>query len=112
MTDSAHAFDDAYWVYGDKTTAKEIWESALLGLPVTQALMQGLHGRGPISFAGAHHLLARHRFAAPTDVAGVRALLQTLNAAGIVAYSNKLQSVRVLAPLPEEFAAVVRVVEP
>jgi hypothetical protein len=74
--------------------------------------MQGLHGQGPVRFAGAHHFLARHRYASPYDASGVRAFLQTLNAAGIVAYSSKLQTARILAPVPEEIAAVVRVVEP
>lgn len=74
--------------------------------------MQGLHGRGSVRFAGAHHLLARHGFVSLQEAAAVRAALQTLNAAGVVAYSNKLQTVRIVAPVPEELAAVVRVVEP
>jgi hypothetical protein len=112
LTDEARTFEDAHWIYDDAATAKTIWADALMALPVTQALMQGLHGRNPVSFAGAHHLLARHGFARPDDASSVRQLLQTLNAAGIVAYSNKLQTVRIIAPVPEEMAAVVRVVEP
>jgi hypothetical protein len=92
--------------------ARVIWQDALLGLPETQALMQGLHGRGPIRVAGAHHFMARHGFVGLDDLTAVRGLAQTLNAAGIAAYSNKQQTIRIIAPLPEELAAVVRVVEP
>lgn len=112
MTDTCRTFEDAYWIYDDEPTARTIWQDALLGLPAVQAVMQGLHGRGPVRVAGAHHILARHRFVASPDVAAVRTFLQTLNAAEIVAYSNKMQTVRILAPVPEEIAAVVRVVEP
>jgi hypothetical protein len=104
-------FEEAYFIYDDAETARAIWRDALMSLPATQALMQGLHGRGPVSVAGTHHLLARHRFATTQDERMVRNFLTVLNAAGIVAYSNKLQTVRILAPLPEELAAVVRVVE-
>jgi hypothetical protein len=112
LTDAARTFEDAYWIYDDEPAARTIWQDSLLGLAATQALMQGLHGRGPIRFAGALHLLARHGIANSTDAGTLRAFLQTLNAAGIVAYSNKHQTVRILAPVPEEIAAVVRVVEP
>ena len=84
----------------------------MINLPATQALMQGLHGRGPVAFTGAHHLLARHRMASASDPSPVRALLNVLNAAGVVKYSNKLQTVRITAPVPEEMIAAVRVVEP
>jgi hypothetical protein len=112
LTDAARAFEDAFWIYDDEPTARVIWRDALIGVPVTQALMQGLHGRGAVRFTGAHHLLARHRFASVSDHTAVRAALQILNSAGIVAYSKKLQTVRIVAPVPEELAAVVRVVEP
>lgn len=112
LTDTARTFEDAFWVYGDRETARAIWADALLALPETQALMQGLHGRGPVRVSGAHHFMARHGFVGHEDVTAVRALAQTLNAAGIAAYSNKHQTIRIVAPLPEEVAAVVRVVEP
>jgi hypothetical protein len=112
LTDAARSFEDAYWIYDDEETALAIWRNALLDLPETQALMQGSHGRGPIRIAGAEHFMARHGFVVPGDATAVRALAQTLNAAGIAAYSNKHQTIRIVAPLPEELAAVVRVVEP
>ncbi len=112
LTDTARTFEDAYWIYDDEETARAIWQDALLDLPETQALMQGLHGRGPIRVAGAHHFMARHGFVGADDATAVRGLAQTLNAAGIAAYSNKHQTIRILAPLAEELAAVVRVVEP
>lgn len=112
LTERGRAFEDAYWIYDEEQTARQIWQDALMGLPATQALMQGLHGRGPVRFAGAHHFLARHKIVSPQDETGVRMFFQTLNAAGIVAYSNKLQTVRIVAPVPEEIAAVVRVIEP
>lgn len=112
LTDAALRFEDAYWVYGEIDDSVAIWKAALLSLPATQALIQGLHGRGSVAFLGAHHLLARHRFAGSSEMASTRAFLQTLNAAGIVAYSNKHQTVRILAPVPDQVAAVVRVIEP
>jgi hypothetical protein len=77
--------------------------------------MQGLHGRSGVSFSGAVHFLGRHRMADVGKTGPVRTFLQTLNRAGIVAYSNKHQTVRVTAPLPdaeEQLPPVVRVVEP
>lgn len=112
LADTCRAFEDARWVYDDRPAARAIWQDALKGLPATQALMQGLHGRGPVAFAGAHHFLARHGFARPDGTSAVRAFLQTLNSADIVAYSKRLQTVRIVVPIPEELAAVVRVVEP
>jgi hypothetical protein len=112
LTDAGRGFDDVYWIYNNEQTARMIWHDALLGLPETQALMQGLHGRGPVRMAGAHHFMARHGFVGAGDMTAVRGLAQTLNAAGIAAYSNKHQTIRILAPLPEERASVVRVVEP
>jgi hypothetical protein len=112
LTDTARTFEDAYWIYDDDKTPRAIWKDALLGLPETQALMQGLHGRGPVRVAGAHHFMARHGFVKSDDATVLRGFASTLNAAGIVSYSTKQQTVRILAPLPEELAAVVRVVEP
>jgi hypothetical protein len=112
LTAACTAFEEAAWVYDDQATAARLFRDALLGLPATQALLQGLHGRGPVSFAGAHHFMARHDLAERGDQSKLRAFLVVLNVAGIVAYSNKLQTVRALAPVPEELAATLRVVEP
>lgn len=112
LTAAGKAFEDAAWVYDDDATAARLFRDALLGLPATQALLQGLHGRGPVSFAGTHHFMARHDLAERDDQSTLRAFLVALNAAGIVAYSKKLQTVRTLAPVPEEQAASLRVVEP
>lgn len=112
LTPTGKAFDDAAWIYDDEVTAARLFREALLGLPATQALLQGLHGRGPVSFGGTHHFMARHKLAERDERSTLRAFLVTLNAAGIIAYSNKLQTVRTLAPVPEEQAASLRVVEP
>jgi hypothetical protein len=112
LTGTGKAFEEAAWVYDHEATAARLFRDALLGLPATQALLQGLHGRGPVSFAGTHHFMARHGLADRGDQTKLRAFLVMLNAAGIVAYSNKLQTVRTLAPVPEEQAASLRVVEP
>jgi hypothetical protein len=112
LTRTGKAFEEAVWIYDDEATAARLFRDALLGLPATQALLQGLHGRGPVSFGGTHHFMARHGLADRSDQTKLRAFLVVLNAAGIVAYSNKLQSVRTLAPVPEERAASLRVVEP
>ncbi len=112
LTGTGKAFEEAVWVYDDQATAARLFRDALLGLPATQALLQGLHGRGPVLFPGTHHFMARHGLADRDDQTKLRAFLVVLNAAGIVAYSNKLQTVRTLAPVPEEHAASLRVVEP
>lgn len=112
LTTAGRAFEEASWVYGDEATAARLFRDALLGLPATQALLQGLHGRGPVSFAGTHHFMARHGLAKRDDQATLRGVLVVLNAAQIVAYSNKMQTVRTLAPVPEEQATSLRVVEP
>jgi hypothetical protein len=102
------------FVFGDVEAAKETHRAALLRQPVAQALVQGLHGRGPVSFDGALHFLARHRFAALEDATAIRALFVVLNAAFIVAWSKQRQTVRILVELPEssnEFEPIVRVIE-
>lgn len=112
LTPTGRAFEEATWVYDDEDSAAQLFRDALLGLSATQALLQGLHGRGPVSFAGAHHFMARHGLAARDDQTTLRSFLVVLNAAQIVAYSNKMQTIRTLAPLPEERTTNLRVVEP
>jgi hypothetical protein len=102
-------------VYDEAEQVRELHRDSLLALPATQALMQGLHGRGAVSVSGALHFLARHGMASVEEPAPLRGFLQVLNGAGIVAYSKKHQTVRITAPLPEggeEFAPVVRIIEP
>jgi hypothetical protein len=106
---------DAAWVYDETEQVEIIQRDALLTRPATQALMQGLHGRGAVSVSGALHFLARHGLVGVGETARLRTFLQVLNQVGIVAYSNKMQTVRITAPLPDggqAFAPVVRVVEP
>lgn len=82
--------------------------------PIAQALVQGLHGRGNISFDGALHFLARHGLASLDDPTPIRALLLIFNNAGIVVWSKQRQTVRVAIEPPEEttdFEPVVRVIE-
>jgi hypothetical protein len=114
LTAEAIAFYEGVFVFGDDEAAKETHRAALLRQPVTQALIQGLHGRGPVSFEGALHFLARHRLAALEDATAVRALFVVLNAAGVIAWSKQRQTVRILVELPEttgEFDPIVRVIE-
>lgn len=112
LNQEGRAFEDAYWIDSDEATAERLLARALLRLPATQALMQGLHGRGPVAFRGAHHLMARHGLTDPDVPSHLRAFLLMLNRSGLVAYSNKLQTVRILAPLPDGAAAQVQVIEP
>jgi hypothetical protein len=116
LTERGIAFDDAMNVYGDRDGGTAILRETFLGLPATQALMQGLHGRGSVKVEGALHLLARHNLALPGDETRLRRFLQVLNELDIVAYSNKLQTVRIVAPMPvqqdpEEPKPAIRVVE-
>lgn len=46
------------FVYSAEDDARRIHREALMRQPVTQALIQGLHGRGVIAFDGALHFLA------------------------------------------------------
>jgi hypothetical protein len=112
---AARRLYDAAWVYDEGDQVAILHRDALLTLPATQALMQGLHGRGAVSLSGALHFMARHGMADVDQPGPLRGFLAVLNQAGIVAYSKKLQTVRITVPLPdggEEFAPVVRVIEP
>jgi hypothetical protein len=115
LTEEGRQFDDAWWIFDDEERARAIFRRAMLRLPVTQALIQGLHGRAAVAVAGCLHVLARHGLGAPDADTEFRAVLSVLNAAGIVAYSRKAQSFRLsadAAPLdrPND-APVVRVIE-
>lgn len=114
LTSEGHAFDDAANVYGDQVEAQQLLREAYLRTPATQALMQGLHGRGSVPVEGALHLLARHGLADSQLPSKFRAMLSVLNAIGVVSYSVKLQTVRIVAPIPDEAdpGPSVRVVEP
>lgn len=118
LTEVGHAFDDAANVYNDKAEATRLFREAYLGMPVTQALMQGLHGRGSVPVTGALHMLARHGLADADNTSAFRTLLATLNSMGIVSYSVKHQSVRLVEPLPDSEEhddapqASIRIVEP
>ena len=114
LTNEGHAFDDAANVYGDDAEAQRMLREAYLRMPVTQALMQGLHGRGAVPVDGALHLLSRHALANPQEPSKFRTMLSVLNAMDVVAYSVKLQTVRIVAPIPDEEspAPTLRVVEP
>ncbi len=108
------AFDDAWWVYNDQASAEAIMQKALLALPETQVLLQSLHGKGKVPADGVVHNLARHGMARVDDAKAVRVFLGILGKAGIIAYSNKLQTVRVTIPVPDEGGPVptVRVIDP
>ncbi len=105
---------EGYFVYGQPEHAHEVHREAMLRQRVTQALIQGLHGRGTVAFEGVLHFLARHRLARLDEPTPVRSFLTILNRADIVVWSAKMQTVRVVVELPEpspEFEAVVRVIE-
>jgi hypothetical protein len=108
------AFDDAWWVYDDKAAAESIMQKALLTLPETQTILQSLHGKGKVPAERVVHYLARHGQVHSNDAKAVRVLLGILGRAGIVAYSNKLQTVRITIPIPDEGGPEppVRVVDP
>jgi hypothetical protein len=105
---------EGYYVFHSPSQAQDVHRHALLGQPITQALIQGLHGRGTIEFDGVLHFLARHRLARLDEATAVRALLAILNRAGVLVWSAKKQTVRITMELPEpspEFEPVVRVIE-
>lgn len=108
------SFDDAWWVYDDKESAEAVMKKALLSLPETQTILQSLHGRGQVPAAGVVHYLARHKLADADEAKPVRVFLALLSKAGIVAYSNKLQTVRTTVPIPDDGGPdpVVRVIDP
>jgi hypothetical protein len=113
-TGDALASYEGFFVYGQPEHAREVHREALLRQPVTQSLIQGLHGRGAIAFDGVLHFLARHRMARLDTPTPIRAFLLILNNAGIVVWSKQKQTVRVVVELPEtsaEFEPVVRVIE-
>jgi hypothetical protein len=105
---------ESYFVFGEPDRAEEVHRDALLRQPVTQALIQGLHGRGTVELDGALHFLARHHLARLDEATAVRTLLTILNKAGVVVWSAKKQTLRVTMELPEpspEFEPIVRVIE-
>jgi hypothetical protein len=111
----ALAMYEGVFVYSDEDAARDIHREGLMRQPITQALIQGLHGRGVIAFDGALHFLARHRFASVDEPRPIRAFMVILNNAGIVVWSKQKQTLRVTAELPErspEFEPIVRVIEP
>jgi hypothetical protein len=115
LTAKGAAFEDAWIVYRNKDAARELLRTSLVDLPPTQALIQGLHGRGSVPVDGALHLLARLQHADPDNAAVFRVFLKMLNDFGIVAYSNKLQTVRVTTEMPQlgaEADVPVRIVQP
>lgn len=118
LTERGDAFDRAWTVYKDRETAEQLLRDAYMDLPATNALMQGIHGRPSVPVDGALHLLARHQLANADDPTTFRGFLQELNDLGVVAYSRKHQTVRIVAPLPDadpddpEPQPTVRIVEP
>jgi len=115
LTRKGAEFDDAWTVYRNEDAARALLRSSLVDLPPTQALIQGLHGRGSVALEGALHLLARLGHAEPDDVTAFRGFLKMLNEFAIVAYSVKLQTVRVTTEMPPpevEAEVAVRIVQP
>jgi hypothetical protein len=102
MLPRGEAFDEAWSVLGQRETALALFREAMLELPATQALIQALHGRGNVAVGGALHLLAKHKLADADDVTEFRGFLQTLNDVGIVAYSKRMQTVRIVVQMPNE----------
>lgn len=118
LTERGDAFDRSWNIHRDRESAEDLLRQAYLALPETGALMQGIHGHPYLHVSGALHLLARHGLADPDDWTPFRAYLKALNDLGIVAYSVKQQSVRLVAPLPDSEnhddapQPLVRIVEP
>ena len=112
LTERGRTLEEAYWIDSNELAAQSVMTEALLDLAPTQALMQSLHGRGTVRFDAAHHVLARHRLADPDRPGPTRAFISMLNRAGVVAYSNKLQTVRITMAVPGGSATQVRVIAP
>jgi hypothetical protein len=101
LTDAGRAFDDAANVYGNTVEAERLFREAYLRMPVTQAIMQGIHGRRSVPVTGALHLLARHKLADADNISAFRQMLTVLNWLGIVRYSAKHQTVRLVEAVPD-----------
>ncbi len=116
LTERGVAFYDAWHVYGDPDDAINLLREAFLELPVTQALMQGLHGRASVPVEGALNLMARHGLVDTREPTGFRVFLQVLNDVSILAYSKRQQTVRIIEPMPVQEAQDteprVRIVQP
>jgi hypothetical protein len=110
----AIAFYELLFERGEEAAALELYRDAVLAWPVTQALVQGLHGRGTVAFDQVLHFLARHRMVAIEAAPVARSLLTLLNKAGVLTWSNKNQTVRMLAKPPDdtiEPSPAIRVIE-
>lgn len=112
---SAEALDlyEAAFVHDDRDRAREICRGMLLRQPLTQALLQSLAGRPPMTFSGVLHLLARHHLANVDEPGVLRRFLSSLNDVGIVVWSTKNQMVR-SGVLDEELDVPprIRVIQP
>ena len=116
LTEMGQAFDDAVNAYSNMGEATILLRDAYLTVPAVQALTQALHGRGPVSVAGALHVVARLKLFDPKKTSDFGSLLWTLNELRVVAYSKKFKTVTLLLSIDEEQAAVpahsVLIVEP
>jgi hypothetical protein len=83
-----------------------------------QVIEQELRGLGPVPEEGVLDLLKQHRTVdGSMSVADMREILRWLNATGIVVYSQKMKTVRSLAPAPDaplagEIRAIAGMVSP
>lgn len=118
LTEAGRALFKLAWVMRHNTDAEQALGQALRQLTPIQVIEQELRGLGPIPEAGVVDLLRQHRaIAGDVGVAEIRPMLRWLNGAGVLAYSNKLKTVRSLAPAPDaalagEVQAIAAMVSP
>lgn len=106
------------WVLRRQEDAEHALGQAVRQLTPVQVIEQELRGLGPVPEDGVVDLLRQHG-AIPLDceVNSLRPALRWLNKVGVLVYSNKLKTVRSLAPAPDaalagEVQAIAAMISP
>lgn len=118
LADAGLALFKLAWVLRNRAEAERALAQALRVLTPLQVIEQELRGLGPVPEEGVLDLLKQHRAVSDdVAVADIRKVMRWLNTNDIVVYSQKLKTVRSLAPAPDaplagEIRAIAGMVSP
>lgn len=97
LTTLGQDLDSVSNIFEDQSEAILIIRDAMVGLRVTEAILQGLKVKGVLTVSGCLHLLIRHSLATDDDETTFRKILANLSELGIIIYSRKNQTLRAVA---------------
>lgn len=102
LTDTGRALFKVAWVIRHTNEAERMLGQALRVLTPLQVIDQELRGLGPVPEAGILDLLRQHGAVQPNaTVEQLRPTFRWLSSTGVLAYSQKLKTIRSLAPAPD-----------